>query len=137
MKPYYYALIHSPGDKAIRHDTLAEAQAEAVRMAGDGRGLSIEILRCVGIASCSKASTFWMDGEGLEPVKHQAEPIRYFISRTGHTAWRKLPDGGFEVTSPVCDGWGKSIYKDEKNLADDLIGIREITAAELPEGIEP
>lgn len=64
MTPHYYVYALNHGAPAVRHATLAEAQAEAERLAEKHPGRAFEILRCVGIAQTIKASTFWMDGEG-------------------------------------------------------------------------
>lgn len=61
MKPYYYA---AENIGLRKWDTLEEAQSEAERHAAKHPGRAFEILRCVGIAQCSQASTFWMNGEG-------------------------------------------------------------------------
>ena len=61
MTPYYYVRRQDSPDPL--HETLESAQATAEKMAESEPGQVFEILRCVGIASTSKASTFWMDGE--------------------------------------------------------------------------
>ena len=61
MKPTYFVRrAESPDPK---HETLEAAQAKAEAMAESEPGQVFQILRCVGYASTSKASTFWMDGE--------------------------------------------------------------------------
>ena len=63
MKPYYR--VYSNESTAAEHaDTLQAAQARAEELAAKHPGRCFEILRCVGYASTSKASTFWMNGEG-------------------------------------------------------------------------
>ena len=64
MKPYYYVLNRRHGIPTVKHETVEIAQSEAERMAQKNPGNSFEILRCVGITSTPKASTFWMHGEG-------------------------------------------------------------------------
>jgi hypothetical protein len=132
MKPYYFALPVIKSDADIRHHSLADAQAEAERLASKYPDKTYEILKCVGIASCSKASTFWMDGEGPEPVG-----MRYFVGLTGYTAWRANADGPLYYANQDSEGWMRSAYENPQDLMGTLAGIREITAAELPEGIKP
>ena len=79
MKPYYYVYALNYGGATVRHATIAEAQAEAERLAAKHPGRAFEILRCVGIAQTSKASTFWMDGEG------PPEKPRYRMLQPGDT----------------------------------------------------
>jgi hypothetical protein len=131
MMPYYYVFKPTGSAPKVRHDTLAEAQEEAERLA-TREGAAIEILKCVGIASCSKASTFWMDGEGPEPGG-----TRYFVGLTGHTAWRQRQGARLEVTNQDSRHWVESVYLNCSALGAGLSGVREITAAELPERIEP
>ena len=64
MKSYFYVYKHGDQGPRVRHADLATAQDEAERLAAKLPGHPFEILRCVGVASTSKASTFWMDGEG-------------------------------------------------------------------------
>jgi hypothetical protein len=63
MKPYYY--VYRYGNAPVkRHASLAEAQAEAERLAAKNPGVAFEILKAVGISQVIKpARTFWMDGE--------------------------------------------------------------------------
>ena len=62
MKPYYR--VYSDESIAAEHvETLDDAQVRAEFLAAKHPGRSFEILKCVGYASTSKASTFWMDGE--------------------------------------------------------------------------
>ena len=63
MKPHYY--VFQKFDKMPKYETLAEAAAEAERLAEKHPGTSFEILQCLGVSSVPKASTFWMDG--VEP----------------------------------------------------------------------
>ena len=64
MKPYYYVYRSDElrGPK-IKHYALADAQAEAERLASQHPGSVFEILKCLAITRCTHASTFWMDGE--------------------------------------------------------------------------
>lgn len=62
MTPYYY--IHCIGGTApkVRHATLAEAEAEAIRLSMRQPQDTFEILQCVGITKVFSPQTFWMDG---------------------------------------------------------------------------
>ena len=79
MKPYYYVYAFHYGGPTVRHAAIAEAQAEAERLAAKHPGRAFEILRCVGIALTRKASTFWMDGE------QPPEKPRYRMLDVGET----------------------------------------------------
>jgi hypothetical protein len=64
MKPYYYVYRYQKQAPKVRHISLAEAQAEAERLAAKNPGITFEILKTVGISQVIKpARTFWMDGE--------------------------------------------------------------------------
>ena len=94
MKPYFYTFNRQHGIPTVKHDSLEIAQGEAERLAAKLPGQAFEILRCVGIAQTSKASTFWVDGE--EPP----EKPRY----------RDLEDGEIIEKSEEFkhpDGWRK------------------------------
>ena len=67
MKPHYYVLNKTHGAPKFQHETLAEATAEAERLAAKNPGTSFEILQCLGVSSVPKATTVWMDGAGPEP----------------------------------------------------------------------
>lgn len=94
MKPFYYINNATIGEfTGEKFDSLERATEESLELAEANPGQSFEILRCVGISSTSKASTFWMDGE--EPP----EKPRY----------RTLEDGeliaeGDEFSHPE-EGW--------------------------------
>ena len=63
MKPYYY--VYRPGNlpPAIKHQTFAEAQAEAERLAAKHVGTPFEILKAVAISKVdAPATTSFMDG---------------------------------------------------------------------------
>lgn len=63
MKPYYY-VYRFGGSPIVRHTTLAEAQAEAERLAEKHPDVAFEILKAIAISRVKKPSaTFWMDGE--------------------------------------------------------------------------
>ena len=70
MKPYYY--VYDPKELAThgdKFDSADKAEQLALELATKYPGSAFEILRCVGIAQTTKASTFWMDGEGpLHPL---------------------------------------------------------------------
>lgn len=70
MKPHYYVANPETFTSYSKHKTLAEAIAEAERLAEKHPGASFEILQCLGVSSVPKASTFWMDG-----VDPKSEPI--------------------------------------------------------------
>ena len=64
MKPYYYVYRYQKHAPKVRHASLAEAQAEAERLAALNPGMAFEILKAIAISSVVKpTSTFWMDGE--------------------------------------------------------------------------
>lgn len=101
MKPYYYVYKHGDQGPRVRHPDLATAQEEAERLAEKMPGQFFEILRCIGYASTSKASTFWMDGEG------PPENPRYRELEEGETfqdgdeyelggRWLKVPPSSFD-----------------------------------------
>ena len=66
MKPHYY-VTHPELSIGNKYKTLAEATAEAERLAEKHPGTAFEILQCLGVSSVPKASTFWMDGVDPEP----------------------------------------------------------------------
>lgn len=88
MNPYYR--VYSNESIAAEHAlTLEDAQARAEELAAKHPGCCFEILRCVGYASTSKVSTFWMDGE--DPP----EKPRYRMLDEGETV-----EGGDEFEHP-------------------------------------
>jgi len=125
MKPYYYVQWTPPD--AERHDSLAAAQSDAEKRASDDPGHSYEILRCVGIASCSKASTFWMDGE--EPLTDDPREFKFYAGSGGVTFWRV--SGDEVAVGRVWSGWGQSSSTPEELETSSF--IKRITADELPE----
>jgi len=83
MKPYFYVYRYQDRAPVVRHPTLELAQAEAERLAAQHPGVSIEILKAVGLASVrGPASTFFMDGEGprMEEVKKQLSELASCVS---------------------------------------------------------
>ena len=81
MKPYYFVRrAESPDPK---HETLEAAQAKAERMAEGEPGQAFEILRCVGCASTSKASTVWMDGEEPPEQKRYRDLVEGDVFQEG------------------------------------------------------
>jgi hypothetical protein len=97
MKSYYYVYKHGDQGPRVRHSDLEKAQAEAERLALQEPGRHFEILHCVGYASTSKASTFWMDEEE-PPVKP-----RYMMLEVGDITLR-----GDEFRQP-CGTWKQGI----------------------------
>jgi len=77
MKPYYRVYdakeYTTHGDKFECPDL---AERLALELATKYPGSTFEILRCVGIAQCSKANTFWMDGEE-PPEKPRYRMLEY------------------------------------------------------------
>ncbi len=131
MKPYYYALRLMPEDNEIQHSTLAEAQSEAERKAAKAPGLSYEIVKCVGIASCSKASTFWMDGEESAADLREFE---FYRNAGGTVFWRVSKDGvetAYNYKNAYKDEWKRS-QKTRNELESRMV---RITADELPESL--
>lgn len=103
MTPHYYVYCLTAGNPTVRHATLAEAQAEAERLAEKHPGRAFEILRCVGIAQTSKASTFWMDGEGPPEKPRYRELEEGEILQQGDeyelfNTWRQVPQYSFGIT---------------------------------------
>jgi hypothetical protein len=61
MKPYYY-VQRTDGHKAtVKHNTIASAHKESLRLSEQHKGDAFEILMCVGITQTTKPTTFWMD----------------------------------------------------------------------------
>jgi hypothetical protein len=131
MKPYYYALRLMPEDKEEQHSTLAKAQSEAERKAAKSPGLSYEIVKCVGIASCSKASTFWMDGE--EPAADLRE-FEFYRNAGGTVFWRVGKDG-IEIACDYGDGYKEEWERSQKTRNELKSSMVRITADELPESL--
>ena len=94
MKPYFYTFNRHHGIPTVKHDSLEIAQGEAERLAAKQPGQTFEILRCVGIAQTSKASTFWMDGEEPPemPSNMPAGTTAYFHYGIGQTAFYVAPE---------------------------------------------
>lgn len=72
MKPYYYVLNITTGIVVLNNlgetklKTLKEATELSEEMANKWKDCSYEILKCIGISSSPKVSTFWMDGENIQ-----------------------------------------------------------------------
>ena len=100
MKPYYKVVA---SDSFRKFDTIEEAQSVAEGQAADHPGRAFEILRCVGIAQTSKASTFWMDGEE-PPEKPRWRMLEVGESIQDGDEWKSQSGkwlariGGFGVT---------------------------------------
>ena len=67
MKPYYYIFrvggSHPRGKRGnVKYLTMQEADAEAMRLAGQHPGDTFEILKCIGIVRATTPQAFWMDG---------------------------------------------------------------------------
>lgn len=130
MKPHFYVYCLMSEKPTVRHATLAEAQAEAERLSAKKPGRAFEILRCVGIAQCPKASTFWMDGEG--PPR---EPEwRYFRDQphdnSRYALYCRERHGIKEWASAGAPNWHPI------NQPLDIAAV-EIPASELPLEIKP
>ncbi len=122
MKPYYY--IQLPYER--RHESLAGAREAAEMLADQNPGDSVEILKCVGIASCSKVSTFWMDGE--EP-KEDPPAIQFFRNSAWDIFYRVEGEnvmlfrdwvGHWQCSSTSCTQAVKSLQPiDESEIPED------------------
>ncbi len=124
MNPYFR--VYSNESASAEHAlTLKDAQARAEELAAQHPGRCFEILRCVGYASTSKVSTFWMDGGKPEPE------YRYFKATYG--CWRVSKDGDVKIANG--GEWNDSISALSDLMADS--GIAEISASELPPHIKP
>jgi hypothetical protein len=131
MKPYYYALRLMPEDNEVQHSTLAGAQSEAERKATKSPGSSYEIVKCVGIASCSKASTFWMDGE--EPAADLRE-FEFYRNADKSIFWRVGKDTvevAFDYGNDRIFPWERSLCPKRRVEGNEI----RITADELPESL--
>jgi hypothetical protein len=63
MKKHYYVYRTGTERRAptVKHPTLADAQAESIRLATQHPGDAFEILALVGITQTTTAQTFWVD----------------------------------------------------------------------------
>jgi hypothetical protein len=125
MKPYYYVLNPNGQAPKVKHPTLEIAQREAERIAAFKPGVSLEILKCVGIASCSKASTFWMDGE--EP-KEDPPAIRFFTNPARDIFW--MIDGKTKMIFREWFGEWQHTQTPTKHLA---VRLQPIDESSLPD----
>jgi hypothetical protein len=125
MKPSYYVQFTSDLEYETRYATLKGAQEAAEELAASNPGDHIEILKCVGISSCSSPSTFWMDEE--EPAEDLRE-FEFYTNKSKTTYWRvrdNVVDVGYV--------WGGS-WVDSYNTAPELMAsMIRIEADELPE----
>lgn len=72
MKPYYRVYDEKEySTYGTQFDSHVDAEQLALELATKYPGSTFEILRCVGYSSTSKASTFWMDGEGPEKPRYR------------------------------------------------------------------
>lgn len=62
MKTHFYVYRCAGGAPTMRHETLADAEAEARRLASKYPGVQFEILQCLGVASTTAVSVSWCDG---------------------------------------------------------------------------
>jgi hypothetical protein len=132
MKPHYYIKFASYVSLLeSRPASLATAQEAAEKLAIENPGESLEILKCVGIASCSKASTFWMDEE--EPAADLRE-FEFYRNAASTVFWRVGKDSieigcdyGNEYTYP----WERSQHTKQELERSKI----RITADELPESL--
>lgn len=62
MTTFFYVYRVGYGKPTIKHQTLVQAEQEAVRLSGQHPGESFEILQCLGITKTVTPQTFWMDG---------------------------------------------------------------------------
>lgn len=62
MSPYFYVYRPGTAGPKVKHDTVAQAVAEAERLAAKHPGLTFEILQILAITSTPKVHTFWIDG---------------------------------------------------------------------------
>jgi hypothetical protein len=131
MKPYYYVLSASDLEADPRHFSLARARKAAEILASENPGDSVEILKCVGIASCSKASTFWMDGE--EPAADLRE-FEFYRNAGGTVFWRVGKDG-IEIACDYGDGYKEDWERSQKTRSELESSMVRITADELPESL--
>jgi hypothetical protein len=131
MKPYYYVQFTSDLENEPRHESLAGAQEDAEMLAAENPGDSIVILKCVGIASCSKASTFWMDGE--EPAADLRE-FEFYRNAGGTVFWRVGKDG-IEIAWDYGDGYKEEWARSQETRNELESSMVRITADELPESL--
>jgi hypothetical protein len=75
MSPYYYVINRKNAFISGTFMTLARAQQEAEELAYRNPGCSYDIVRSVGVAHAQPAATFWMDGEGPEPISDEPDPL--------------------------------------------------------------
>jgi hypothetical protein len=82
MKPYYRILRIGGGrEPKVKHATLKEAEAEALRLAGQHPGSAFEILQCLAVAQTSQPALFWNDGCApaapvvVEPALYPTTPL--------------------------------------------------------------
>lgn len=125
MKPYYYVQFASDLENEPRHESLAGAREAAEMLAAENPGDSVEILKCVGIASCTKASTFWMDGE--EP-KDDPPAIQFFTNSARDVFWMRE-----KYTKMVFREWIGEWQHSETPTRYLMAPLQPIDESELPE----
>ena len=62
MKPYYYVYRHDGHPPSVKHESIADAEIEASRLADKHPGVTFEILMCIGVSRMTRSNTFWMNG---------------------------------------------------------------------------
>ena len=64
--PCYYRVLRLGGINSriapVEYKTLKGVRAEAERLAGRHPGDSFEVVKCIGVARCTKPTVFWNDG---------------------------------------------------------------------------
>jgi hypothetical protein len=131
MKPHYYVKFASGSQHESRHGSLAFAREAAEKLAMENPGESLEILKCVGIASCSKASTFWMDEE--EPAADLRE-FEFYRNAGGTVFWRVGKDG-IKTACDYGDGYKDDWERSQMTRNELKSSMVRITADELPESL--
>ena len=131
MKPYFY-IYRADQSRApkVKHATLAEAQAEAERLANQHPGSTFEILQCVAITRCTQANTFWMDGE-----QPQEKPrYQYFLDTSNinrrHELYCREQNGIREWANITFPEWQRIDQSANPSR-------RAIYSSELPPEIKP
>jgi hypothetical protein len=129
MKPSYYVQFTSDLEYETRYATLKGAQEAAEELAASNPGDHIEILKCVGISSCSSPSTFWMDEE--EPAEDLRE-FEFYRNDCGTIFWR-VSKRGVEIACHYGDGYMETWERSQKTLPQLRKSATRIEADELPE----
>lgn len=86
MSPYFYVYRPGTAGPKVKHDTVAQAEAE--RLAAKHPGATFEILQVIGLSSTHvpTATTFWLDdADKPEPATDTLDTIDW-----SGTAYRKI-----------------------------------------------